>query len=94
MFGSTWCGYCPNARAALEGMQGDYGDENLVVLYYHVNDAYSTSETQARATYYNVGGTPELDWDSVSEVIGAAPEGPDSSTSPSTRPGRTTRRPS
>jgi hypothetical protein len=51
-------------------MQTDYSDENLVVLYYHVNDPYSTSETQARATYYNVGGTPEADWDSVSEVVG------------------------
>jgi len=52
-------------------MQNDYGKDNLVVLYYHLNDAYSTTETQARATYYGVGGIPEVDWDSVVEVIGA-----------------------
>jgi len=54
-------------------MQTDYSNEDLVVLYYHLNDPYSTSETQARGTYYNVGGTPEVNWDSVSEVVGATP---------------------
>jgi len=50
-------------------MQADYSDENLVVLYYHVNDPYATTETQARASYYSVGGIPEVDWDSVTEVV-------------------------
>jgi len=70
MFGSTWCGYCPKARAALRQMQEDHGKDRLVNLYWHVNDSYSTPETQARGTYYVVGGVPETDWDSVTELIG------------------------
>jgi hypothetical protein len=42
-----------------------------VNLYWHVNDPYSTSETQARGTYYVVGGVPETNWDSVTELVGA-----------------------
>ncbi len=71
MFGATWCGYCPNARAALQELQDEYGSESLVVLYYHVNDAYATGETHSRASYYQVGGIPEVDFDATEEVVGA-----------------------
>lgn len=71
MFGALWCGYCPNAKEALWDLQQDYGEDDLVVLYFHVNDSYATSETMNRASYYMVGGIPEVDFDSVSEVIGA-----------------------
>jgi hypothetical protein len=52
-------------------LQEEYGNDNLVVLYYHVNDPYATLETQNRASYYQVGGIPELDFDATVEVIGA-----------------------
>jgi hypothetical protein len=54
-------------------MQSDYGTDNLVYLYYHVgpSDPYSTSETNARASYFGVGGIPEVDFDATIEVIGA-----------------------
>ncbi len=71
MFGASWCGYCPNARAALVQLQEEYGTDNLVVLYYHLNDSYATAETHARAGYYQVGGVPEVDFDAVTEVVGA-----------------------
>ncbi|MBN2566206.1 MAG: hypothetical protein JXB46_10900, partial [Candidatus Eisenbacteria bacterium] len=71
MFGATWCGYCPNARAALVELQEEYGTDNLVVLYYHVNDPYATSETHNRAAYYQVGGIPEVDFDATVEIVGA-----------------------
>jgi thiol-disulfide isomerase/thioredoxin len=71
MFGASWCGYCPNARAALQDLQVEYGTDDLVVLYYHVNDPYATSETHNRAAYYQVGGIPEVDFDAVTKVIGA-----------------------
>jgi thiol-disulfide isomerase/thioredoxin len=67
MFGASWCGYCPNAKMALWNLQED----DLVVLYFHVNDSFATSETMNRASYYMVGGIPEVDFDSVEEVIGA-----------------------
>jgi thiol-disulfide isomerase/thioredoxin len=71
MFGASWCGYCPNARAALVQLQEEYGTDDLVVLYYHVNDPYATSETHSRASYYQVGGIPEVDFDATTEVVGA-----------------------
>lgn len=72
MFGATWCGHCPKAREALWNLQEEYGEDSLVVLYFHVNDMYATSETMARASYYFVGGIPEVDFDSGDECIGAS----------------------
>ncbi len=71
MFGATWCGYCPNGRVALQQLEEEYGTEGLVCLYYHVSDAYATAETHNRASYYAVGGIPEVDFDAVTEVVGA-----------------------
>jgi len=71
MFGATWCGYCPNGRIALQELQEEYGTEGLVCLYYHVSDTYATSETHNRASYYTVGGIPEVDFDATTEVVGA-----------------------
>ncbi len=71
MFGATWCGYCPNATVALQQLQEEYGTDGLVCFYYHVGDAYATAETHNRASYYAVGGIPEVDFDAVTEVVGA-----------------------
>ncbi len=71
MFGATWCGYCPNGRIALQELQETYGTEGLVCLYYHVGDAYATAETHNRASYYTVGGIPEVNFDATTEVVGA-----------------------
>ncbi|MCK4511036.1 hypothetical protein KAW64_04815, partial [bacterium] len=40
-------------------------------LYYHVGDAYATAESHNRASYYAVGGIPEVDFDAMTEVVGA-----------------------
>ncbi len=71
MFGSTGCGYCPNACEALVELQEEKGTGELVVLYYHVSDAYATGECYARASYYGVGGIPHVEFDAVQDVIGA-----------------------
>jgi len=55
----------------LQQLQEEYGEEGLVCLYYHVSDSYSTPETHNRASYYQVGGIPEVDFDGVVEVVGA-----------------------
>ncbi len=46
-------------------------DEQLVVLYYHVSDAYATGDTYQRASYYGVGGIPHTVFDGATEIIGA-----------------------
>jgi hypothetical protein len=55
----------------LQQLQNEYGEDQIVALYYHVSDAYATPETEARASYFDVSGIPETDFDAVSEVIGA-----------------------
>jgi hypothetical protein len=55
----------------LQQLQDEYGEDGLVVLYFHVSDSYSTPETHSRASYYQVGGIPEVDFDGTDEVVGA-----------------------
>ncbi|MCD4690493.1 T9SS type A sorting domain-containing protein [bacterium] len=74
LFGSTGCGYCPNACEALVNLQqNELSTDQLVVLYYHVSDIYATGETYQRAAYYGVGGIPHVEFDAVQQVIGAGP---------------------
>ncbi|MFH1502192.1 MAG: FlgD immunoglobulin-like domain containing protein [Candidatus Eisenbacteria bacterium] len=72
MFGGTWCGYCPEAHAALQVLTEEHGDEQLVALYYHIGgaDPFRTSESQARASWYGVGGVPHVKFDGVETCIG------------------------
>ena len=56
----------------MQQLQDEYGEDNLVCLYYHVgSDIYETPETRARATYFAVSGIPETDFDATVEKIGA-----------------------
>jgi hypothetical protein len=48
----------------------DYGHSNMTVLFWHVSDSYATSETEARADYYGVGGIPDVWFDGVERVLG------------------------
>ncbi|MFH1865340.1 MAG: FlgD immunoglobulin-like domain containing protein [Candidatus Eisenbacteria bacterium] len=55
----------------MQQLTADYGEDNLVTVYYHLSDAYEIAEGRARATSYAVSGIPETDFDAVSEVVGA-----------------------
>jgi hypothetical protein len=55
----------------LQQLQEEYGEDQLVCLYYHVSDIYETPETNARADYFAVSGIPETDFDAVDEIVGA-----------------------
>ncbi len=72
MFGGTWCGYCPESHAALQVLTEEYGDEQFVALYYHIGgaDPFRTSESQARASWYGVGGVPHVRFDGVETCVG------------------------
>ncbi len=54
-----------------ELQDNEFGEDQLVVLYYHVSDDYATAETEARASYFGVSGIPETDFDATDEVVGA-----------------------
>ncbi len=71
MFGGTWCGYCPEAHAALQVLSDECGDCQLAALYYHVGpDPFTTSESTARASWYTVGGVPHVRFDGTDPCIG------------------------
>jgi hypothetical protein len=72
MFGGTWCGYCPTAQAALTILRDDYATTEFIPLYYHIGgaDPFRTSEGEARAGYYGVGGVPHVRFDGVETAIG------------------------
>ncbi|MCK5597003.1 MAG: hypothetical protein KAJ04_06115, partial [Candidatus Eisenbacteria sp.] len=55
----------------MQQLQDEYGEDQLVCLYYHVSDDYATPETAARASYFAVSGIPETDFDATVERIGA-----------------------
>lgn len=69
-FTATWCGDCPNARCALEMMLDEFGDQ-LIVAELHMIDILDTDWTNARATYYDVGPIPHVQFDGKYEVVGA-----------------------
>jgi hypothetical protein len=55
----------------LQQLQAEFGDDELVCLYYHVSDVYETPETIARANYFAVSSIPETDFDATVELVGA-----------------------
>lgn len=48
----------------------DYGHSNMAVLFYHLSDSYTTSETNSRGTYYSVSGIPDVHFDGPQHVVG------------------------
>jgi thiol-disulfide isomerase/thioredoxin len=72
MFGGTWCGYCPQAHAALQILRTQYTEDQFIPIYYHVGgaDPFRTAESQARASWYGVGGVPEVVFDGGTPAIG------------------------
>jgi len=72
-FTATWCGHCPNMRAAAEQIANDYGKAQVALLEYHVWDSgnnLDTSKTNDRADDYDVAGIPDLWVDKVYNVHG------------------------
>ena len=55
----------------MQQLQEEFGDEELVCLYYHVSDVYEIPESVTRANYFAVSGIPETDFDATVERIGA-----------------------
>jgi len=72
MLGGTWCGYCPESQAALEDLLEEYEECEFVAVYYHIGgaDPFRTSGSQARATWYGVGGVPHVRFDGTVKCVG------------------------
>jgi hypothetical protein len=48
----------------------DYGHQNMSVLFFHISDNYATQETESRASYYVILGTPTTVFDGTERVVG------------------------
>jgi hypothetical protein len=48
----------------------DYGHSDMAVLFYHISDLYSVPESEARANYYYITGTPTAWFDGTDRVVG------------------------
>jgi len=69
---ATWCQYCPNAAAGLEANQGWFDrTEFNVIRYYATSGGLGNPDSDARNTYYNVGGYPTLTFMGTTQVVGA-----------------------
>jgi hypothetical protein len=72
MFGGTWCGFCPDSSGALQILRDEFEDSEFLAIYNHVGgDPWTTAEGSSRASWYDVGGVPHVEFDGVTNVIGS-----------------------
>ena len=64
----TWCYYCPGAALAAEQLEEN--NIQAAMVEYHTGDTFSTTDSEARCTYYNVTGVPTGWFDGVNALVG------------------------
>jgi hypothetical protein len=64
----TWCYYCPGAAMAADELIEN--GNHAAIIEYHNGDAYTTSESNARNTYYGITGVPTGFFDGILTVGG------------------------
>ena len=64
----TWCQYCPGAAMGADDLI-ENGCE-VAVIEYHNNDNFDNDASNARNSYYNVGGFPTAHFDGVVTYVG------------------------
>jgi thiol-disulfide isomerase/thioredoxin len=71
-FTADWCSPCRAATANMEPVISDVGEENFILVAFHVSDtdAMATAETKARGTAYGVSPIPHIEFDSEIQRIG------------------------
>jgi thiol-disulfide isomerase/thioredoxin len=73
-FTGTWCTYCPGAARGLDELYERVYD-SVVVIAYHVSDAFSIPEVSARSSYYGVSGVPSVFFDGIFSEVGGVHTG-------------------
>ena len=68
-FTGTWCTYCPGAaRGLFEMYERTY--DSLVVIAYHLSDAFTIPEANERSSFYGVTGIPAVWFDGIISEVG------------------------
>jgi PKD repeat protein len=67
----TWCYYCPGAAMGADDLHAN-GDP-VAIIENHNGDEYATDDSDARNSYYNVGGFPTANFDGkYDEYVGGS----------------------
>ncbi len=66
----TWCQYCPGAAMGADDMVANGHD--VAVIEYHNGDAFTTTASNARNSYYGITGFPTCMFDGILEVGGGS----------------------
>lgn len=74
VFTATWCVWCPYADKGVERLASEEGVDKLVVLEYHISDAYSVTGNSSRASYLGIQGYPTVVFDGTAKKVGANPD--------------------
>ncbi len=70
-FTGTWCHFCPGAARGLdENYIRSY--DSLVVIAYHISDAFAIPECETRRAYYGVSAYPTVIFDGTITNLGGA----------------------
>ncbi len=77
VFTATWCYWCPYADRGIERLATEEGSDKIIVLEYHVNDAYAADGVSAVTSKYGVAGYPSVMFDGIVSKVGANPDSGD-----------------
>lgn len=58
---ATWCTYCPGAAMGADDLVAN--GKKVAIIEYHGGDSYATTNSDARNSYYPVGGFPTATFD-------------------------------
>lgn len=67
----VWCGFCPGAAMGAADLIAN--GHSVAVIKYHVGDVFSTTQSSARTSYYNIQGYPTTVFDGVLTHVGGDP---------------------
>lgn len=74
-FTATWCGFCYGAGLALDQIHEETSRDEVIVIAYHINDAYDVKPfNSSRMEYYGVNGIPHVFFNGNRDRIGGSGE--------------------
>jgi thiol-disulfide isomerase/thioredoxin len=69
-FTGTWCGPCYGAGMALDLIEQEYSRDQVLVVAYHMSDAYSIPIGGDRQDYYGVSAYPTVWFNGMGYAVG------------------------
>jgi thiol-disulfide isomerase/thioredoxin len=70
MFTATWCPPCAMANPAIDEMYESGGNEQFMMIKYHVSDSFETTFSRTRSTKYKANAIPTMVVDGKDKMVG------------------------